>query len=73
MGATFSSYAGSNDIASYAVPIGSDEEKVYDYIICGGMSKIARRELFDGAGGTAGCVIASRVSHNNAIWLMIAH
>lgn len=63
MGQYWSSYAGSSDIAAFA-DLGSDGEgKQYDYIICGGES-IGRGGILGltrTIGGTAGCVIASRV------------
>lgn len=42
MGAYWSSYAGSTDIAALAAK-NQDEAKEYDYIICGGESRVSRR------------------------------
>lgn len=56
MGGVLSTYAGSKDIPSLA---GADAEKPteYDYVICGG--------------GTAGCVLASRLTENPDVRVLV--
>lgn len=56
MGAVLSTYAGSKDIASLASGQ-ADKPTEYDYVICGG--------------GTAGCVLASRLTENPDVRVLV--
>lgn len=56
MGAVLSTYAGSKDIASLA-SAEADKPTEYDYVICGG--------------GTAGCVLASRLTENPDVRVLV--
>jgi len=66
MGSAWSSYAGSTEIASFATLGKDDDAREYDYIVCGGKCTSCPRGLLIFSGGTAGCVIASRVSTDTA-------
>lgn len=63
----FSSYAGSTKLSLFATPVEEPRTKSFSYVIAGGKSSSSTRRgaIADGscgAGGTAGCVLASRVS-----------
>jgi hypothetical protein len=46
MGSAWSSYAGSNDITSFATPVDDEKPREYDYIICGGKATLIEKPSF---------------------------